>query len=1176
MATLDQLRPGVEVDGLSGAAAAWLIAVQPHGPDAATLTFADPDNGAHIERLLFRDEIDALSIRRSDREWVFDGDGAMFRRVAEARRIQMAHLFDPRLAVHLSSVEPLPHQLAAVYDEMLPRRPLRFLLADDPGAGKTIMAGLLIRELILRRQLSRCLIAVPANLAFQWQDELRSKFHLDFDIVGRDQIAAAEREGANAFDQRHLAIGRIDQLKQPDNLKRLKRAQPWDLVVIDEAHKLSARWWGDGVRKTARYELGETLSANARDLLLMTATPHNGDEEAFQLFMQLLDRDRFHGRYQPDLHRRIDAADLMRRALKEEMTDFDGRPLFPERRASTVAYELSDRELDLYEAVTAYVKEEMNRADRFAQPDAGPQGKRRRNAIGFALTVLQRRLASSPAAIHESLQRRRKRLEQRLADARADDADTIDLTPSQLGRFAANANVSDLEADIDEDPESEEAEIVDLATASRTTRELRLEVRSLRQLERQAKDVRHSGQDRKWDELRRVLGYPEMFDPRGRRRKLLVFTEHLDTLSYLVDRIAVELGSRDRVAAIHGQLSRAERQRQQSRFLDDTDVYVLVATDAAGEGVNLQRAHLMVNYDLPWNPNRIEQRFGRIHRFGQREVCHLWNLVARQTREGAVYERLFEKLDQARASLGGKVFDVLGRAFEEVALRDLLRDALDYNDSDSARRHLRERIDHQWDADQLAAIADQHGFNAEQIGPDRLRRIRRDLDRADAQRLAPHAVELFFLDAFQHAGGTIRRREGRRHEIARVPQSLRRDPSVQRRYDRVRFDRGDDDSTTDVEIIEPGHPLLTALVEQLAAQDDVLRRGAILIDRADDPDRAAPPRLLAIVESELRDGGGAPVGHHVHYVESDPDGRRRAAGPSPHLDYDPPDDRERAAAAEWLASHGSAWLRADYESAVCEFAAQTLIPPLLADAQTGRRGDLTNARAAVRDRLTKAIAHWDQQALDLADAERAGQMVNMRPENARQRADLLESRLQTRLQDLESAANLTAADPHIVGACLILPQHLVAASEASGAPGPEPGPIQVDTDRRREVELAAMRAVMTHEREHGRAPEDVSAQNLGWDIESVDSAGNRRFIEVKGRTTGADTITLTRNEWLRARNLGPKYLLAIVFVDEAGAASEPRFTPSIPDVGYEFSLRSATLKISDLEQRHYGEAEEPS
>ena len=590
------------------------------------------------------------------------------------------------LAVHTSLVEPLPHQITAVYEAMLPRQPLRFLLADDPGAGKTIMAGLLIKELIARGDLQRCLVVCPGSLAEQWQDELYRRFQLPFEILTNDKLEAA-RTG-NWFLENNLVIARLDKLSRNEDVQQKLQVPDcrWDLVVCDEAHKLSATFFGGEVKYTKRYHLGQLLSGLTRHFLLMTATPHNGKEEDFQLFMALLDGDRFEGRFRDGVHQ-VEISDLMRRMVKENLLKFDGTPLFPERIAYTVPYKLSDAEARLYKEVTDYVREEFNRAEALAND-------KRAGTVGFALTILQRRLASSPEAIYQSLHRRSERLQKRLRELellqRGAAAEAIAAATPALDA----EDVEDLEDAPDNEVEAAEEEILDQATAARTIGELKAEIATLGRLESLALAVRRSGEDRKWRELASLLG--EIFTPAAipndtpgeassdgastipppkpsPRQKLVIFTEHRDTLSYLETRVTTLLGRKEAVVVIHGGMGREERMKAQESFRHDPEVQVLIATDAAGEGINLQRAHLMVNYDLPWNPNRIEQRFGRIHRIGQTEVCHLWNLVAEETREGDVYRTLLEKLEQARQALGGQVFDVLGKIqFEGRPLRDLL------------------------------------------------------------------------------------------------------------------------------------------------------------------------------------------------------------------------------------------------------------------------------------------------------------------------------------------------------------------------------------------------------------------------------------------------------------------------------------------------------------------------
>ncbi len=646
MIHLEQLHRGLQVRGIRPQQAVALIDVQWHGSSAVEVVFKLPD-GQFGSQLLYRENEATLELVEAGRLWAFDVDGHLLRLVSEAYRIHLAHLFDPILAVHTSLVEPLPHQITAVYDEMLTRQPMRYLLADDPGAGKTIMAGLLIRELLVRGDVRRCLICAPGSLTEQWQDELWQKFQLEFDILTREMVEAS-RSG-NPFGERDLIIVRLDQVSRSEELQARLKMTDWDLVVCDEAHKMSASFFGGDLKETKRYKLGKLLGDISRHLLLMTATPHNGKEEDFQLFLALLDADRFEGRFRDGVHE-VDVSDLMRRMVKEKLLKFDGKPLFPERKAYTINYVLSPEETELYEAVTAYVREEFNRADQL-------ESEGRKGTVGFALTILQRRLASSPEAIHQSLKRRRERLEKRLKEAQQSRANTIDTNGTGVDE--------DYWDDLDDAPDAEieqiEAELVDNATAARTIAELEAEILSLRDLEAMALKVRRSGTDRKWTELLSLLqDNPEMRDPVRGQHKLVIFTEHRDTLNYLVERLRTLIGRADAIECIHGGMRRDERRIVEDKVRNNPDTLILVATDAAGEGINLQRAHLMVNYDLPWNPNRLEQRFGRIHRIGQTEVCHLWNLVAGQTREGGVYQQLLRKLEAERNALNGQVFDVLG------------------------------------------------------------------------------------------------------------------------------------------------------------------------------------------------------------------------------------------------------------------------------------------------------------------------------------------------------------------------------------------------------------------------------------------------------------------------------------------------------------------------------------
>lgn len=607
MAKLEDLSVGSVVNGLLSGEPITVVSTKWYGSSSMEV-FYKTNQGTTGSQILFRDDETSLTVLEKSLPWSFDVDGGELRLVSEAYRIHLAHLFDPYLAVHTSAIEPLPHQISAVYEEMLPRLPLRYVLADDPGAGKTIMTGLLLKELIIRGDLKRCMIVSPGNLAEQWQDELYQKFHLRFEILTNDRLESAVT--GNVFTEINFCHCKAGQALPQHGIAGQLRVTDWDLIVCDEAHKMAATMWGGEAHYTKRYQLGKLLSNISRHFLLLTATPHNGKEDDFQLFMSLVDPDRFEGACRTS-NQSIDVTDVMRRLVKEDLLKFDGRPLFPERLAYTVNYDLSPMEAQLYTNVTTYVQEEFNRADHLDGTH--------RSSVGFALTILQRRLASSPEAIYQSLHRRRERLEVRLAE-------------EKLGKRAAEMpwqfDIPEDPDDLDEMPaadlEEEEEQVADQASASKTIAELEAEIETLKRLETMANAVRNSGTDKKWDELSSILQDDSlMFDDEGQREKLIIFTEHRDTLNYLCEKIRTLFGRDEAVVAIHGGMLRDERRKVETLFKQDKDVRILIATDAAGEGINLQRAHLMVNYDLPWNPNRLEQRFGRIHRIGQTEVCHL-------------------------------------------------------------------------------------------------------------------------------------------------------------------------------------------------------------------------------------------------------------------------------------------------------------------------------------------------------------------------------------------------------------------------------------------------------------------------------------------------------------------------------------------------------------------------
>ncbi len=1163
MARLEEITKGAQVRGISGTDAVVVVDTKWHGSDVLEVFYTDlmgkPGNG-----LAYRDQEQDIEITEASARWSFTGDGAMFRLAMEALRIRLAHHFDPYLAVHTSQVIPLPHQITAVYEEMLSRQPLRYLLADDPGAGKTIMTGLLIKELIARGDLHRCMIVSPGSLVEQWQDELWRKFGLRFEILTNDQLEAAPT--GNWFAEKNHIICRLDKLSRSEEIQEKLKACDWDLIVCDEAHKLSATYFGGEVKYTKRYRLGQLLSSISRHFLLLTATPHNGKDADFQLFMSLLDGDRFEFVARDGVHQ-ADPSDLMRRMVKEKLVKFDQTPLFPERRAYTVNYSLSEGEAQLYAAVTDYVTDQFNLAEQLSN-----QGK---NNVGFALTSLQRRLASSPEAIYQSLRRRKERLEKKLRE------EEINRRGHQahfdLGTIAGlNLDDEDPEGYDEDLPENEreqtEARLIDEASASQTIEQLRKEIEILKGLEKLARDVRNSGTDRKWDELSNLLQEKrEMFDASGTRRKLVIFSEHRDTLNYLQEKIGNALGRPESVVVIHGAMGREERRNTQERFTQDKDAQILVATDAAGEGINLQRAHLMVNYDLPWNPNRLEQRFGRIHRIGQTEVCHLWNLVASETREGDVYKRLLDKLEEERKALGGQVFDVLGQLmFSDQPLWKLLLDAVRYGDDPETKARLFAKVEGALDTEALRTLLDTRALVDEAMDASTVKRVREEMDRADARRLQPHFIESFFLRAFNVLGGTTKEREGRRYEITHVPVAIRRrdreigtDTAVQPKYERVTFER--DLVTVQgkplAAFLCPGHPLLDSVISIIIERyHNVLRQGAVLIDEVDSTEI---PRALVAIEHEITDGRKDAHGNHqvasrrFGFVEMAEDGPTRHAGSAPYLDYRPVADDEVALLVE-VAKAG--WLGATLEDAAVSYAAQHIVPEHFAEVKTRREEWVNKALQAVHERLTSAINYWDDRGEELKLKEETGKKPKLNSEKARQRRDDLRDRLERRTGELKQERQLQRGVPRIAAGALVIPMGLLRRLK-DGESVRDLG--AKETTR---VELLAMRAVMDSERAKGFMPLDVSADRRGYDIESLCPDGSLRFIEVKGRVAGADTVIVTKNEVLTALNKPDDYYLAVVVVD-GDEVSPPMYVACPFTREPEFFMTTITCKIAELQGR---------
>jgi len=1127
MLKLEELKKDAQVLGLAHEQIAKIVSAEAIGPNSVTVIYRTTD-GKLGERQLFRSDETNLELAAKGRAWAFDAPATEFKLGLEAFRISLAHLFDPMAAVHSSNVEPLPHQISAVYESMLPRQPLRYLLADDPGSGKTIMAGLYIRELMIRADARRILIIAPDSLVEQWQDELNEKFGTAFTIFTREMDNVSK--SGNPFEENDRLIARIDQLSRNDDLLEKLRHSHWDLVVVDEAHKMSANYYGQKVNETKRFKLGKLIGGQTRHFLLMTATPHNGKDADFQLFLSLLDGDRFYGKFREGTHQ-VDTSDMMRRMVKEDMRRFDGSKLFPERIAYTANYTLSGAEAALYADVTDYVREQFNLADQLDD--------KRKGTVGFALTLLQRRLASSPAAIYQSLKRRKQRLENRLEEEKLIQRGH-GIKPSKKEEWVLSYDEIDgAEDDLSGEEYEELTEtVVDQATASKSIFEFEKEIIILTGLVDQAKSLAMSGEDKKWEELSMLLqDQPEMRNESGRRRKLIIFTEHKDTLYYLQDRIIVLLGDGNAVGVIHGGVNRDDRRKVQDRFRQDKELIVLLATDAAGEGVNLQNANLMINYDLPWNPNRLEQRFGRIHRIGQTEVCHLWNLVAKETREGEVFKRLFDKLNIEREALQGRVFDILGEAFEGVSLKRLLIDAIRYGEQPGKREEITKAIDGIINTDHFKELIQRNALCEEQMSMEQLYPIKEEMEKAQARKLQPYFIQAFFTEAFATLGGELKRRENGRFEIGYVhPQIRERDrvigesrSVVLKKYERVCFQKEQIKKfgKPDADLLHPGHPLMHAVTDLvLEANRARLKQGAILVDPTDE---GTEPRILFTIDHAVKEGGEdkpREVSRRLQFVAINQAKEATFAGWAPHLDYRSLEEGEDALVKDIL---HSPWLQEDLDSVALSYASQFIADDHFNEVKLRREKTVDRTLAAVHQRLTTEIKHWSDRYWKLTDDVKAGKQPKLQPINAQQRVNELTARLESRKKELAKQRAVVSSPPVILGGALVIPIGLLDARS---------GKVQnsVDADAKAKVERMAMKAVEDAERAIGNHVKDVGAEKCGWDITGRPPQIGEvlpldRHIEVKGRSKGQTTITVSRNEILYALNQSDQFILAIVIVE---------------------------------------------
>jgi superfamily II DNA or RNA helicase len=1044
--------------------------------------------GQHIDQLLSLEELSDITLRAIETD--FKSEPWKIFLSLEAKRYRFASLYDPLLAMNASKVDPLPHQIEAVYGYVLKLPRIRFLIADDPGAGKTIMAGLIIKELKLRNLVKRVLIVVPGHLKDQWRRELKDRFEETFVVIDRGQISA--HYGENVWERENQIITSMDFARQDEILPSLSSAR-FDLIVVDEAHKMSAYRYGEKTVKTKRYRLGEALSRSADPhLLFLTATPHKGDPENFRLFMDLLEPGFF--ATSEMLQESIENQDnpLFIRRIKEDLRDFEGRPLFLPRHVKTVAFNLSDEEKILYNDVSRYVKEQYNKALR---------SDKRRN-VAFALIILQRRLASSTFAILRSLERRKARLDELL-----EGSQRVGLKSNTGGLF----DFEDVE-DMSEEDRWKEEEMWETLSVAENRQELESEISTLGRLIEKARTIIQNESEVKITQLKETM---ERLSKESPNTKILIFTESKDTLEYIEKRIRSWGYS---VNFIHGGMGLEERVDAERIFKNETQV--MVATEAAGEGINLQFCNLMINYDLPWNPNRLEQRMGRIHRYGQTREVFVFNIIAQDTREGKVLVRLFDKLEEIKDALqSDKVFDVISEVLYGTNLSQLLMEA-----ASSARdvNEILKEIDIKVDEDYILRVKENLGESLATRFID-YTRLKEMAQKARENRLIPEYTEEFFKRAFSRAGGRYRERKDDFLAIDSIPNQLKqiseedsfkkRFGSMLKSYPKVTFDKDLGYRTQDSEFVSFGHPLFETMLEWVDRElGKDLQRGAPFID----PDGRLDGYIL-FYEGEVKDGTGTVAGKSLFALYADSAGR---------------DTRNFPATIMWdLAeiSQNQPVQTTNVESMKKRVLSQVISS--LNDYKL-RLQDDRNRQAQIKQKygitsLEKLIVQLDGDLIDLYARRDRKENVDLAIFNKEEKKRGYEQNKRELEQIILKERNLTMSSPVFIGIARVLPMQTEAGSVMHSDP---------------EVERIGMETVMRFEREAGREPEDVSKDNLGFDIRSIEKTLENlqkiRYIEVKARAE-VGAVALTQNEWFKAQRLADDYFLYVVWNTSNDTSPKP-------------------------------------
>lgn len=1109
------IRPGMMVSGSLIPEPIEVLAVVPMGSSLKVIGRGTKTGLTH-DPIFSAEQLARLTV--SAEQEPFDGDAALFRLGVEAHRLGLAYEYDPYFSLSIARVDPLPHQLEAVYDYFLKLPRIRFLLADDPGAGKTIMAGLLLKELKARGLVRRTLIVTPANLTFQWQRELKDKFRENFEIVRGDVLRA--NYGQNPWQEKSQVVTSISWVSTQEDARESLLRSRWDLIIVDEAHKMSA-YAND--RKTLAYELGEKLSEMTDHYLLMTATPHKGDTENFCRFLSLLDKDVYGNIKSLEQAMRQNEAPFYLRRIKGALVSFPNpetgavTQLFTQRIVRTAAFELDGEELEFYDQLTRYVEDQSI----LAAADDSARGR----AVGFTMAMLQRRMASTLYAVRRTLERMRTRREKILEDPEAYRKEQI---------------TKRLPEDFDDLTEEEQQDIVaelEGVVASVDPARLREEIARLTLLIDQARQLEQREVESKLTKLKRVLNEQGFFA--DSRKKLLLFTEHKDSLDYLAGD-----GKEGRpygklrewgltVTQIHGGMKIGDRDTPGSRICAEREfresAQILVATEAAGEGINLQFCSRMINYDIPWNPIRLEQRVGRIHRYGQEHDCLIFNFVAKNTREGRVLQKLLDRLREIRRELGtDQVFDVVGEVFPANLLEKLFRDLYARRTDESA---VKDRIVRDVDPQRFRAITESalEGLAKKELNLSAI--VGRSVE-ARERRLVPEAIEKFFVQAAPVVG--IRPKatgaESHIYRMGKVPRLLvQRGDALETRfgrlgrdYHRIGFDKDLLKRDPTMEWVTPGHPLFEVVRDASLEQvQEHLRRGAVFFDI-----QRAEPYLLDLFAASIKDGRGNTLHRQLFVVETQTTGERAVRQPTLFLDINPAPPGMPPLEAEALPARALAE-RFLYE--------QALMPWLEENAKERAR-EIERVSKHVEISLHALIDRQNEQLADYLNRQVEGQTIPGLDgiiAQAEQHLDELNNRLESRRKELDMERHCTVAD-------------LVHLGRARVMPHPErQSPHIAPMVRDDEVERIAVDTARAYEEARGCVVESVEADNRGFDLiarkphpEDPKSFIDVRFIEVKGRA-GVGEIFLSANEYRAAERLKGDYWLYAVF----NCASQPELHP---------------------------------